>query len=117
MSDEKKPREFWIHEITTEINGDIQVAFTFHVIEKSAYDKLTAENAKLRAENYVLRDQGLRTYDGLAQKADRADELQRKLEIATRALTSIEDTSTQYDNNTAWRIANIALIALKEIGE
>jgi hypothetical protein len=83
MSDEKKPREYWIHEITTESNGEIPVAFThfkpkpsIHVIEKSAYDKLTTENAKLRAENYVLRDQGLRTYDGLAQKADAYDELQ-----------------------------------------
>ena len=73
-------------------------------------DELTAENAKLRAENYVLRDQGLRTYDGLADKADLADELQRKLEIATMALNEIyqrQYTGAEY----------VARMALKEIGE
>jgi hypothetical protein len=85
-------------------------------------DKLTAENAKLRAENYALRDQGLRTYDGLAQKADMADELQRKLEIAHSTLEAVRsqmcwerdrDQLTVGMTDLHDSVAN----ALKEIGE
>lgn len=35
--------------------------------------KLEEENAKLKAENWVLRDSSLRTYDGMAMKADKYD--------------------------------------------
>lgn len=35
---------------------------------------LKQEIAKLKAENWVLRDSALRTYDGLAQKAHKYDE-------------------------------------------
>ncbi len=37
--------------------------------------KLKQEIARLKAENWVLRDQGLRTYDGMTQKADKYDSL------------------------------------------
>lgn len=43
-------------------------------------------NTQLKAENWVLRDKGLRTYDGLAEKADRADELARQNDIMRTAL-------------------------------
>jgi len=84
--------------------------------------KLTEENAKLRAENYVLRDQGLRTYDGLAMKADMADELQRKLEIARAALELVMKV-TEFEikhkvaTMGAHELRERAKYALKEIGE
>lgn len=84
------------------------------VVEKCAYDKLQAdlnsykdqlewslrneekqkqyyfdnqkEIRKLKAENWVLKDNSLRTYDGLAQRADRADKLEEKLQNILTAL-------------------------------
>lgn len=48
------------------------------LLKQANFDQksLEAENARLRAENWVLKDSRLRTYDGLAQKAARADALE-----------------------------------------
>lgn len=44
MSDEKKPREFWIK---GSIAHEFEVVNSIHVIEKSAYDALQAKADKL----------------------------------------------------------------------
>lgn len=45
-----------------------------------------AEIAKLKAENWVLNDNNLRTYDGLAQKADKYDEARELLSTISESL-------------------------------
>ena len=105
MSDEKWTPVGELENYAAETNARLEQA-------NERITELTKENAKLRAENYVLRDQGLRTYDGLAQKADRADELQRKLEIAASALKFMRDNRL-HDT----RVTEVCKKALKEIGE
>lgn len=50
-------------------------------------ESLKKENQNLKAQNYVLKDAQLRTYDGLAQRADMAEELA----TALRALVDDHD--------------------------
>ena len=75
MNDEIKPKEFWVLPPSKDDHYEqsgavflsrkdchpVYLDNLINVIEKSAYDKLLAEN-------YVLRDANLRTYDGLAQR-------------------------------------------------
>ncbi len=42
---------------------------------KKSYKELEEEISQLKAQNWVLKDNSLRTYDGLAQKADKFDKL------------------------------------------
>jgi hypothetical protein len=77
-----KPREVWIkgaYVVSPFCDGPTLF------IEKSAYDALKEENAKLKAENWVLRDSRLRTYDGLAQKADKYETLIEALKALTNS--------------------------------
>jgi len=85
-----------------------------HVIEKSAYDRLKDENEllekyfktelapklseieelqsklkKTEAELWAAKDARLRTYDGLAQKADKADKLEAQLKAAVEVMKAV----------------------------
>jgi hypothetical protein len=74
-----KPREFWINEYTgtaSTVEESINNGYDTHVIEYSSYEALQKELAETKAKLWVVKDSQLRTYDGLAQKADRADELE-----------------------------------------
>ena len=101
----QRPREWWIDSDCDGYGiwrgpelGEMEGAV--HVIEHSAYEKvcaelahlkynamadenafrqeldtLRAENDKLKAQLWVAKDSALRTYDGLAEKADKYDAL------------------------------------------
>lgn len=58
------------------------------------YDALKEENSKLRAQLWVANDSSLRTYDGMADKADRYDKL---LEAVNSAISSIRWSRAQAD--------------------
>jgi hypothetical protein len=52
MTDDKKPREFWVFSKQSELHSIEQGGFDnedIYVIEHSAYDALAKENASLRA--------------------------------------------------------------------
>lgn len=53
---------------------------------KAQIEALKAENAKLKAELWTAKDAQLRTYDGLAQKADKYDALKEQAEALVEAL-------------------------------
>lgn len=84
-----KAREFWIGQRTMLQNGitshveflveQVPVEGFTHVIEHSAYLELQQQLAKAKAELWVAKDSALRTYDGLAQKADKADEFAKQI--------------------------------------
>jgi hypothetical protein len=66
------------------------------VIERKYYDALKAELAQANAMIRVLKDAQLRTYDGLAQKADERDQLKAENERLREALEV-------YANPLSWR--------------
>lgn len=65
-------------------------------LKKQSADKLTEDLSKANAMIYVLKDSQLRTYDGLAQRADGADRLLEALESAKLRLTGMEQYSVVY---------------------
>jgi hypothetical protein len=65
MTYEKKPKEFIVKSID---DGEYIMPANMLAVSKEDYDELTAENAKLRAENYVLRDKGCELTMGLLIK-------------------------------------------------
>jgi hypothetical protein len=85
-----KPREFWLipWSVGYECRTNKPDGTFIHVIEKSAYDELEAKLKKTEAKLWIAKDSQLRTYDGLAQKADRTEELEAKLKIAVDTLTA-----------------------------
>ncbi len=77
---------------------------------------------ELKAENWVLRDTNLRTYDGLTDKADKYDETVAKLTIAREALEKISGvTVTGLDQGSSYKdivdaeVVDIAKEALDKI--
>lgn len=52
---------------------------------------LKEENTKLKAQLWVANDARLRTYDGLAQKADKYDEVVKRLEAVKASLNKCKD--------------------------
>lgn len=55
----------------------------------SLINELTKEVARLKAENWVLKDSQLRTYDGLSEKADKYDRLKIRLEYIMEQLHNL----------------------------
>ena len=57
MTDDKRPREWWIHSTGNSYTRDVSSQFpVVHVIEKSAYDALAKENKRLKRRVKVLEE-------------------------------------------------------------
>lgn len=69
-------------------------------------DSLRTQLAEANAKLWVAKDSQLRTYDGLAEKAARVDEVEEKLEVARAALGRIneylEDIDKMINKNAPW---------------
>lgn len=63
--------------------------------------RLREENSRLQAENWIHKDAALRTYDGLAQKADKADELEKEV-AALRA--QVQKLEKSLERNLRYRV-------------
>lgn len=99
MSEEKaKAREFWIYEAPGSLVNDNILRITrsaptkeitwpeVHVIEYSALEASEQKIKELEAKLWVAKDNSLRTYDGLAEKADKYDEAKEMLEKMATAI-------------------------------
>lgn len=78
-------------------------------------DELKEELAKTKARLWVAQDAQLRTYDGMAEKADAYDDMKAKLEKATRALKELKSLGNEYASGAV--IEGVADKALSEIEE
>jgi hypothetical protein len=70
------------------INAGIPSEWAYSILKKER-ESLQEENDKLKAQNWILNDRSLRTYDGMAMKADRYDELLIQAEKLVLALVFI----------------------------
>lgn len=78
-------------------------------IYQAENERLEKENSELKAQIWVLKDSQLRTYDGLAQKADRHD----RMEAALRAVVdAFEDTESVNAETKAFETLEAAREAL-----
>ena len=114
---ETKPREFWVYEdqvirtVRAERNRDA-VIHEIHVIEKSAYDALAAENSSLKAELIKAGEENGYLSGGIVKLRAEIDEqcringrgAQRELQLMTEladakdflSRANVADTGDQY---------------------
>lgn len=111
MSEEKaKAREFWlVRDIKTNtwIVSEHKIKWAdvklgnerHHVVEYSALEAAEKKIKELEAKLWVAKDNSLRTYDGLADKADKYDEANEMLEKMAAALLLYKDICTWKDES------------------
>lgn len=73
-----------VRELETQVNClnalvTVSESATGAMHQATRIKELETENSKLKAENWVRKDAALRTYDGLSEKAARADVLEQQL--------------------------------------
>jgi hypothetical protein len=71
----------------------------YRFVPESAYAALVAENERLRVENWVRKDAALRTYDGPAEKADKADEYLKRAESAEAEAEAYAASRLEWQND------------------
>lgn len=139
MSEEKaKPMEYWlVRDVRLNIwrVSEVKVKWSDvnlgdekrHVVEIQALRDAEARIKELEAKLWVAKDNSLRTYDGMAEKADKYDEAKEMMEKMAVALKKISDPRKQRDmsqlasnpprNGAVYDIQLISIGALKEYEE
>jgi hypothetical protein len=82
---------------------------------ESKIELLESAQLKLKAENWVLRDQGLRTYDGLAMKADKYDVLVKLVQAHIERIRQCGRTYYETDEMSVQESTNILKESLDEL--
>jgi len=129
MSDDNKPREFWIVEqpdnpVTPNklLSFNVKPPLTmiskswpvYRVIEHSAYAALQKENQDLRRLNAELSTAGQR---GVEMLAKQNASLRDQLKLAVEALTATTEIEDYYTQNRAYDLVEAALAKIKAKGE
>lgn len=79
---------------------------TVKVVDIESYEAALQLIKELEAKLWVAKDSQLRTYDGLAERADQADELKKKLELA---IAHLVDMTNDEDSFAADKAASLLL--------
>lgn len=126
MSEEKAKAREWTLVFTTNLQGEEMNPHVLDgpiisgyeaevkVVEISALQEAQKEIAELKAKLWVAKDNALRTYDGLAEKADKYDEAKEMLEKMASALEKIQRKSAHMKSEYAGKINQQSTEARKQ---